>query len=384
MKSSHYILLGIISIFYISCKKDHSTPVKFEKHFGGTGNDKAHDALILHDALYLFGSTKSFDDANGDFYLLKLDMQGKLIFEKTYGGIAEEEGIDIIATNDGNLLLLGSTESKGNGMKDFYAIKINEQGDILWDTTIGGGLNDKPADAIETYDGKFCLAGYTESAGAGSLDVYLVWLDQSGNVIREKTHGGEDIDGSSELIQLEDNNLMLFGFTKNFWATSRDFMLQKMDSEGELLWRKRYGGEAYEESQGFVHTKEGDFILNGHSSSSDPNHDLFVVKVDANGDEIWNKHYGGSMHDGGQAILINSEGNYVCVARSMSFGSGDRNIYMLTSDPDGNTISEDIIGGAKNDWGNKILEYDSYYYIAGHSNSFGREDDDAYLVRIRK
>lgn len=384
MKYNYIIWLSIISILSVSCKKENSESHKIEKHFGGPQNDKANSAVILNDALYLFGSTKSFLDPQGDFYLLKLDLEGKLIYEKSYGGNAEEEGIDIIATKDGNLLLVGSTESTGNGMKDFYAIKINEQGDVLWEATAGGGLHDKPSDVIETYDTKFCISGYTESFGAGMLDIYMVWLDQNGNFIREKTHGADDIDGSSEIIELENNQLMLYGFTKNYGASSRDFMLQKMDYAGELIWRKRYGGAAYEESQGFVRTEEGDFVLNGHSSSSDPNHDLYVVKVAANGDEIWSNHYGGSMHDGGQAILINSEGNYVCVARSMSFANGDRNIYMLTSDPNGNIISENIIGGAKNDWGNKILEHKSYYYIAGHSNSFGGDDDDVYLVRIRK
>lgn len=384
MKFSYYILLGIFSIASISCKKDQAEHRILEKNFGGAGDDRAHSAIILNDALFLFGSTKSFLDADGDFYLLKLDLKGNLIYERSYGGNAEEEGIDILATKDGNILLIGATESKGNGMKDMYAIKINPEGNVLWEKTIGGGLNDKPSDLIETYNGTFCIAGYTESFGAGNLDVYMAWLDQNGNIVREKTHGADDLDGSSELIELEDNNLMLFGFTKNFGAVSRDFMLQKMDSQGTLIWRKRYGGDAYEESQGFVHTKEGGFVLNGHSSSSDPNHDLYVVKVDSNGNEIWSKNYGGSMHDGGQAILINSDGNYVYVARSMSFGNGDRNIYMLTSDPDGKIVSENIIGGDKNDWGNKILEYGSYYYIVGHSNSFGREDDDVYLVRLRK
>ena len=383
MKFKALLLLGLLASLFFSCEKNSSNSFSFEKSYGGGLEDKANAAIILDDAIYLLGSSKSFSEPNGDFYLLKLDMEGNIIFERTYGSTAVEDGIDLVATTDGNLVLVGTTQNTASGLYDIYALKIDTNGELIWEKSIGGDLREKPANIIETNNGNYCIAGYTESYGAGGLDIYLVWLNQNGDVIREKSHGETDMDGSSQLIELENNNLMLFGYTKNYGATSRDYLLQKMDANGELIWRKRYGGDGYEESQGFVRTAEGDFVLNGHSSSTDPNHNLFVVKVDADGNELWNKNYGGAMHDGGQDILINKKGNYVCIARSMSYGAGDRNIYMMTSDSNGNILSEEVIGGAQNDWGNCILEYGSYYYIAGHSNSFGTSDD-AYLVRIRK
>jgi len=384
--------LGLISIaivFLLACQDDDDTgevllDLSFEKTYGGIDEDKAFSAIIENNELYLFGTTKSFNDVNGDYYLLKLDLNGNVIFEKSFGGGLTEEGFRILATNDGNFLLIGSTESTGNGLQDIHAIKINGKGNILWENTYGGSLKDTPIDIIETADGEFCIAGTTESYGSGSRDIYLVWINQNGTFLRQAVHGGVDIDGSSSLLELNNKNIMVYGYTKNYGATSRDFYLLKVNTHGDSLWSKRYGGSGYEESQAFQTTIDGGFVLNGHSSSTDTNHNMYAVKLDSNGTVIWDKNFGGSQHDGGQALLINKEGNYVFIGRSMSFENGDRNIYMVTTDPNGRILSTDVIGGSNGDWGQSILEHYNYYYIVGHSNSYSNGNDDVYLIKYRK
>ncbi|MCH2044067.1 MAG: hypothetical protein MK212_07975 [Saprospiraceae bacterium] len=389
MKTQHWLLFTIISsiVFIPACKKEQtetSVPSAFQKSIGGTSDDLANSIIIKDAMLYIFGQSKSFDDPNGDHYLLKLDIDGNLIFDKTYGGNLTEEGKKIIPTQDGNFILIGSTESSGNGQKDIHVLKIDTEGTVLWEKTFGGALDDTPADIIEMSNSEFCIAATTESFGNGARDIYLIWIDQSGNLIREVTYGGSDIDGSSDLLEIENNQLILYGYTRNFGATSRDFYLMKLTSTGDSIWSRRYGADGYEESQGFAQTPSGGFLMSGHSSSADPNHDLYAIEVDADGNPLWDNHYGGAMHDGGQALLINSDGNYVFIARSMSFGNNSRSIYMVISDPLGNLISEEVIGGSLNDWGEDIIEYDGFYYIVGHSNSFRDGDNDIYLVKKKK
>lgn len=89
------------------------------------------------------------------------------------------------------------------------------------------------------------------------------------------------------------------------------------------------------------------------------------------------------MHDGGQAILINEVGNYVLIGRSMSFGNGDRNIFMVTTNTDGVELSRDIVGGERDDLGQDILEHNGYYYIIGHTNSFNDNMNDLYVVKYK-
>jgi hypothetical protein len=193
----------------------------------------------------------------------------------------------LIATNDGNFVLIGSTQSKGNGMKDIHIIKVNPNGDVIWEKTLGGALDDAPISIIETAANEFCIAGTTESFGAGSRDIYLIWIDQNGSTIREKYYGGSDIDGSTEQFEIENNELMLYAYTANFGATSRDLYLMKLSSTGDSLWSQRYGGNDYEESQDMVRTPGGGgYLLHGHSASTDPIHNMFTVKVAEDGSVI--------------------------------------------------------------------------------------------------
>lgn len=389
MKIKSWLLLLTSILMFFSCKKeqvidDIPTISGFQKNIGGTSDDLANSIVIKNDFIYVLGQTNSINDINGDHYLIKLDTAGVIIFEKTYGGNLAEEGIRIITTNDGNFILIGTTESYGNGNKDVHIIKIDGNGVVIWEKYFGGISDDTPCDIIETSNSEFCIAATTESFGAGSRDIYLLWIDQNGNLIREITYGGTEIDGSSKLIEIENHHIMLYGYTRNFGANSRDLYLMKLSSAGDSLWSKRYGGSGYEESQDFTRTSTGGFLLCGHSSSTDPNHNMYALEIDSNGNKIWETNYGGALHDGGQALLINNEGNYVLLGRSMSFENGSRNMYLVVTTPNGQQISEQIIGGSKNDRGQDIIEYKSFYFIVGYSNSFGSGDNDAYIVKLKK
>jgi hypothetical protein len=356
----------------------------YEKTYGGIQDDAARSFIIENKFLYVFGTTKSLGDINGDHYLIKLDLGGNIIYEKSFGGAAEEEGVEIIATNDGNFLLVGSTQSSGAGLKDIHVIKVDADGNQIWENTFGGAMNDAPNDVIETSTGEFCITGITESYGAGMRDIYLVWVDQNGNMVRQSYHGGSDIDGGTKLIEIENQELMIFGFTRNYGATSRDFYLLKTNSIGDSLWSQRYGGTGYEESQGFSRTQSGGFLLNGHSSSTDPNHNMYGLKLDINGNQIWDKNFGGAMHDGGMALLINKEGNYLFVGRTMSNGNGMRDMMLVITNPDGQELITRYYGGSQDDWIDDVIEYEDYYYFVGHSNSFSAGDNDVYLIKQHK
>ncbi|MBL4708946.1 MAG: hypothetical protein JKY48_10965 [Flavobacteriales bacterium] len=386
-----YIILGFTLLLF-SCKTDDENEASppaalsnFEKTFGGAEEDIANSLVQLGNAIYIYGHTSSFGELNGDHYLIKTDLAGNLIWEKTYGDLGKEEGTEIVKAKDGNLFLLGTTDSKGAGLSDIHVLKITPDGELIWEKTFGGSSKDFPASLIETSRNEICIAATTESFGAGSRDMYVIWLDQNGQFIREKVHGGTDIDGSEGLVELDNKQLALFGYTANYGATDRDYYLLKMNLTGDSLWSSRYGSSRYEESYSLSKTPNGGLLMNGHSANVDPNHNMYAVNIDSNGIVLWEKHFGGSEHDGGQASLVNKEGNYVLLGRGLSFGDRERNIFMVITDPDGNQLSETIIGKQKDERADKIIEVGSYYYIAGHSNSFSSNgDNDAYLVRLKK
>ena len=391
MKTQLLLSFFLIIIILISCKKKSIEPTPspetlqaFEKTFGGSKDDFANSIIIKDSVLYLFGTTKSKGEINGDFYLIKTDLNGKTISEHHYGGIMEEEGVDIISTNDGNFILIGFTTSTGAGQKDIYVLKINNTGNIIWEKTYGGLLDDTPQEIIELSNTEFCIAATTESFGATSRDIYMLWIDQNGNLLREKTHGGSNIDGSSELLEIDSQEIMLYGYTYNYGAGDRDLYLLKTNFNGDSLWSNTYGGTGYEESQAFSKLSDGGYLLCGHSSSTDPNHNIYGVKTSFNGTQIFDVNFGGALHDGGEALLVNSAGNYVFIGRTMSNGNGMRDAMMVITTPNGQEISTTYFGGTLNDKINDIKEDDQFYYLTGQSNSFGNGDDDVFLIKVLK
>jgi hypothetical protein len=377
-------------IVIVSCKKReielptlvHPDAIGFEKFYGGGKEDRANEVAILNDYLFVVGTTESFGEGNGDILLLKLDDLGKELLRKTYGGAGKEEGEGIIRLNDNNLLIIGSTESFG-GCKQIYLVKIDASGNEIWTQTFGGPAYDAPFDVIEHSNGELSVLGSSTSFGSGDLDILYMRFGASGDVLFHKVFGGAKTDGGADIIETSSGELMMFCYTASEGAGDRDLMLLKTNQKGDSLWSKTYGGADYEESQTIRLLDDGGYLLCGHSASIDPIHNMYALRLKEDGSILWEKNYGGNMHDGGQVAIVNSKGNYVLVARSMSFGNGDRNAYLVeVSASDGSVIQEQLIGGEKNDRIDDIIEFKNHYYLVGHSDSDGAGMNDAYVVKI--
>jgi hypothetical protein len=145
-------------------------------------NDEGHSLIQTSDGGYaIAGYTKSFGAGEADVYVVKLDAKGNLQWTKTIGGKAEDEGHSLIQTSDGGYAIAGHTKSFGAGEADVYVVKLDANGNLQWTKTIGGKGWDEGHSLIQTSDGGYAIAGYTESFGAGWKDVYVVKLDKNGN-----------------------------------------------------------------------------------------------------------------------------------------------------------------------------------------------------------
>ncbi len=356
----------------------------YELHLGGELEDEAQSAIIRQGNIFIVGTSNSFSGGNGDsnIYFLKTNEWGATLTEKSYGGSNAEEGFNLVSSQNNSITLVGTTKSYGNGGSDIYVLQVDENGQVIWSKTYGGELDDKAAQIIELTSGDLCIVGTTESQGAGARDIYLLWIDQDGNLLKELTFGGVDNDGGKSIIEQSNGDLVVYGYTHNFGATSRDLYLMRITPNGEVLWSKRYGGDSYEESQAICQTADGGFVMNGHSASTDINHNMYGLKVDREGNLLWEKNFGGTSHEGGEALLIDSKGQYVFIGRTNSFGAGEQDIYQVITDADGNFISDKIFGNTEDDKANYILEHQSSYYIFGSSitSRLGFYDKSLYVI----
>jgi hypothetical protein len=360
----------------------------FCKAIGGKNRDWSSSLIQTSDSGYaIAGFTTSFGAGEADVYVVKLDAHGNLQWIKTIGGKKGEVGSSLIQTSDGGYAIAGLTQSFGAGETDVYVVKLDANGNLQWTKTIGGPNFDVGNSLIQTSDGGYAIAGSTKSFGAGDEDVYVVKLDANGNLQWTKTIGGKYADGGNSLIQTSDGGYAIAGSTESFGAGNGDVYVVKLDVHGNLQWTKTIGGPASETGFSLIQTSDGGYIIAGFTSSFGAGEtDIYLVKLDANGNLQWTKTIGGKKEDVGFSLIQTSDGGYAIAGGTSSFGAGKWDVYVVKLGANGNLQWTKTIG-AKNEIfsiSSLIQTSDGGYAIAGFTESFGAGEWDIYVVKLDK
>jgi hypothetical protein len=216
-------------------KLDETVNAVWDKIFGGIGWDEANSMLQAEDGSFIvFGFVQSKDKGREDGWIAKLDENGEMIWDKAFGGSQNDEIFSGIKTTDGGYAVCGYTESKGAGGYDAWIAKLDENGEMAWDKTFGGIEAEVANSIIQTRDGGYALAGYTLSKGVGREDAWMIKLDENGEMAWDKTFGGSDEDVVRCIIQTRDGGYVLAGYTESKGAGRYDAWVIKLDEKGNL------------------------------------------------------------------------------------------------------------------------------------------------------
>jgi len=359
----------------------------FCKTISGPENEWGKPLIQTSDGGYaIAGYTSSFGAGEADVYVVKLDANGNLQWTKTIGGPESEEGNSLIQTSDGGYAIAGYTESFGAGKMDVYVIKLDATGNLQWTRTIGGKKEDMGTSLIQTSDGGYAIAGYTKSFGAGEWDVYVVKLDANGNLQWTKTIGGPESEWGNSLIRTSDGGYAIAGLTESFGAGGEDVYVVKLDAHGNLQWTKTIGGKGWDAGASLIQTSDGGYAIAGYTPSfSAGGRDVYVIKLDANGKLQWTKTIGGPASEIGNSLIQTSDGGYAIAGYTSSFSAGGRDVYVIKLDAHGNLQWTKTIGGENEDLGLSLIQTsDGGYAIAGYTKSFGAGGADVYVVKLDK
>lgn len=393
----------------------------WDKTYGTWNWEELHLVIPSGDGGYLVGgnTTANGGDVSGttfglnDFWLLKTDANGNKIWDKTYGGSANDLLWDILALPDGGYLLGGTSESEPSGNKtaqhfgkrDFWLVKINAEGQKIWDKSYGGSERDELFKLAKSDDNQsFMLGGWTNSGASGvkksdSLGVYDVWIlrvDTLGNLLSQNQFGGSELDNLYDLVATPDGGFLAGGASASnitstksqaCWGLS-DFWVIKLDSAANQVWDVRFGGTNVEQIEQILPLLDGNYLLVGASMSptsgdkTAPNYgsfDKWLVKMRPDGSRIWDKSFGGSSFDGAYQVVETPEGNLLVGGTTASGPGGTKktpaygyyDFWLNHLDPDGNLIWEKTYGGSKNDALTALLQNptDGSLLLAGHSAS---------------
>ena len=206
-------------------------------------------------------------------------------FARTYGGMNDDRAWFVLQTTDGGYIVAGYTNSFGAGSGDVFLVKTDANGNVQWAKTYGGTGGEIAHSVQQTSDGGYIVAGYTTSFGAGWGDAFLVKTDANGNVQWAKTYGSTGDEYIITVQQTSDGGYIGAGATSSFGAGGLDFFLIKTDANGNLQWAKTYGGTGLDSVYYSVQqTSDGGYIVAGYTTSFGAGgEDIFLVKTDANG-----------------------------------------------------------------------------------------------------
>lgn len=426
------ILLLFLFLMTLSCSDDDSImneedtliapgfagEVEWIKNFGGSGSEKAQAVINTSDGGFaILGYTNSVDGelagktlAVNDYWLLKFDSEGNLEWNRTYGGSKDDRGQAVIQTTDGGYALAGyamSSDGDGSnneGFHDHWILKLNWMGDIEWERSYGFAGHDHAYDLVEASDGGFFFGGFLDivaSGGAGSTEkadnltrhgVGEFWgtkIDTEGNLIWRHFFGGTNNDRAYGVVNSFDGGYIMAGFSESDDTDisntkgSYDFWLVKLDTNGNRVWEKSYGGSGIDVSYDIERTDDNAYVIVGHTFSTDQdiasNHgesDVWLIKIDEDGELLWERTYGGSAFESANSVKQTIDGGYLIAGNSRSSdqdvdaNNGENDLWIIKTDPEGVLEWQSSLGGTGIDFAYDAIEQgENQLILVGQSGS---------------
>ena len=375
--------------------------------FGGSGEETAQSVIPTNDGGFaVLGYTNSIDgDLAGkslpvnDYWLLKFSASGDLQWNKTYGGSKDDRGQSVIQTTDGGYAVVGyamSDDGDGSlnqGFHDNWIVRLDTNGDILWEKSFGFSGHDHAYDIVQTSDGGFFFSGFldvTSSGGEGNSrkkitsyaqhgvgEFWGIKLDAEGNLLWRRYFGGTNNDRSFGTVEANDGGLVMIGasesddFDISNPKGSYDVWVVKISAKGELLWEKSFGGTGIDRAYDVGKTDDGAYVIVGETFSMDGDifknngeSDAWLLKVSDMGNLLWERTFGGSDFDAARGLATTSDGGFVIAGNSKSVegeleeNSGENDIWLVKTDANGNLQDQMVMGGEGLDFGFDILQDD--------------------------
>ena len=347
---------------------------------GGTGKS----LIKTSDGGYLVvGSYKNTE--NNNVWITKINefiaQQWVGIFTKKSGDTAR--GYDAVETTDGGYIITGTIELKNTDNTDLWIIKTDPMGEKVWEKTYGGNGDDYCRCIQKTFDGGYILIGTTSSFGAGGFDIWQIKVDQNGNEMWNKTFGGDKDDYGRSAVETTNGDFIFTGYMGSPSDGQGDMFLIKTDGNGDVIWNQTYGGSGDDGGREILKADDGCFIIVGETGTyGRGGYDLWMMKLDEDGIEIWNKTFGGTDEDYANAIQATEDNGYIMVGGTDSYGYGERNVWLLKTDEYGNHLWNQTFSGWNNDYGTALeITQDGGFMLVGTTKSFGDRGIDALVVK---
>lgn len=355
-------------------KYDNSGVQIWNRTWGGNDDEEGLDLVVdSSDNIYLIGYKYYYGTGYSDIILVKYDNSGTELWNRTWDGSDEEVGLDIIVDSYDNVYLVGYTLNYGTGYYDMVLVKYNSPGVELWNCTWGGfGYHRGWAIAVDSSDNIY-ITGITNNYGVGYEDIILLKCDDSGVELWNRTWGGSAWDSGWGVIVDSSNNIYITGITTSFGAENGNIILLKYDSSGVLQWNRTWGGNNGDYGFGVdVDFSDNIYITGATSSFGAEYNDIILLKYNNSGVLQWNRTWGGNDEDSGLGVTVDSSDNVYLTGQTYSYGAGGSDMVLLKYIPDiyepliniNNPLTNQVFGDIAPDYDIWVIEpnLDSIWY----------------------
>ena len=378
-----YLITSLLVILSYLCSGQDF----YQKIYSGNNLDQATKIISTQDGGYLLcGMTKSSGAGLNDMYVIKMDENGNKIWDKIIGGSGVDNTNSIIETLDGGFAIIGSTSSFSSS-NDVYVVKLDSNGQIIWDKTYGGTDEDDGQSISQLSDSSYILSCNTKSFGAGLYDIYLMKIDKNGGLIFTKTIGGPQSDRSWGHIVTPFNEIIIAGSTMSFGAGQNDGYLIKTDISGNVIWTKSFGTASNDRFFCIDYSLDGNYFLGGASEESGGGgEDWWLSKISPSGTVLQSLTYGGNQNDQLYDLKEISDGKILMFGASNSYNPVNTgSALLIKADLTVNGAIEwaKIYGGTNYTSGRSMVVKDSNYILAGNFGA-NTSTSDIYLIQTTK
>jgi hypothetical protein len=306
----------------------------------------SHDAYSIQqtsDSGFIFvgnahqgGYLPDYKDTNNIFFQ-KLSPSGDMVWHKTYGALGfgpPNRIYSIKQTKDDGYVAVGEAHSSGSGGADVLVLKLDSDGDILWQLSIGGSQNDTAFEVWQLPDWGYLVACNSLSFGSGDEDIWILRLSATGEIIWQRSYGDVGNDRAFSMIVTQNNLCVLTGYTHSFGREDMDAWVVVLGLEGKIVWQKTYGGFENDWLEDIFETSDGGYIAGG-AFHRDGDQEFLILRLSVSGDVIWNSAFGSAdtyspaSKDNASEVLQTKNGDYVIAGITGSLGRDAFDVVIL-------------------------------------------------------
>ena len=347
LEDSSFIILGSIDDDILLTKTNRYGELDWQQSIGGSQEDIANHIYSTLDGGYVIsGETESYGNGGKDIWLIKTNQSGLMDWNVCLGTNNNDQAGQAIQTQDGGFILVGGKAQNSSNNTNVWLIKTNSQGDTTWTQSFGGSESDSGTDILVDENGGYVILGDTESYGNGGKDIYVIKTDLYGEQEWSKTYGGGSDDSGQSIIKASDGGYIIRYIVESFGAGNSSVGILKISQDGDEIWSKTIGGSYGIPGNSVQYIDNGNYVMicslfdYGNNSFNS-----YLLQFNDTGNILWDVIWGDKIDDHGLGVLQTLDGGFIITGSTNNYGNGNvfnSDLLLLKTDANGLMVKFNI------------------------------------------